>query len=363
MNGSVVSGLVAILFHFAVFCTYAQPAISFGEMRVLGGSFNGADQVQGWDFTTRQDVTITHLGMYDGYWDTNQGFIQRHAVGIWTGDGALVTSAPIPAGTGAQYLENFRYVPIEPVTLEANRTYVTAAFLPAPVIDYTALWAEPRPSYLTTDPRIIFGNYRAGLSPSLSLPTSVFSGYFGGFGPNFIIADENHLPVAVAKVAPRLPHVGGNFIVARADSTASVVLDASGSSDPDGDALQFTWVANGNVLATAPIVTNRFSTGTHTVSLQVSDGVATQTVTATFVVITAVRAIDLLSVYLRNQLPDSSRPLLNALASAQQAFESGNQRQALQRLRQFAHKVRVQVRPDHIASVLLEITDAIVLAQ
>lgn len=53
---------------------------------------------------------------------------------------------------------------------------------------------------------------------------------------------------------------------------ASVTFDGSGSSDPNGDALTYTWTENGVVIATGanPVVT--LSYGSHTITLTVDDG-------------------------------------------------------------------------------------------
>ena len=52
---------------------------------------------------------------------------------------------------------------------------------------------------------------------------------------------------------------------------AAVTLDGSGSSDPDGDALTFTWTENGSVIATGENPAVTLSYGSHTITLTVDD--------------------------------------------------------------------------------------------
>jgi hypothetical protein len=52
----------------------------------------------------------------------------------------------------------------------------------------------------------------------------------------------------------------------------SVTLDGSGSSDPDGDSLSFSWSEGGAEIATGVSPTVDFGAGTHVISLFVSDG-------------------------------------------------------------------------------------------
>jgi hypothetical protein len=179
------------LFVIALLCTaetvHSQPAVSFGQY-TLGGGWNGMDQVQGWEFVPRVDVTVVALGLYDGR--TSGGFQQDHTIAIWNGNGGLITSAPVPAGESAPLQQNFRYVDISSTVLHQGQTYVIGAFLPGPVTDYTTPWERSAldNGIVNMDPRIEFVAYRAGLSPgSISFPESRWVDYVGGFGPSFIM--------------------------------------------------------------------------------------------------------------------------------------------------------------------------------
>src|SRR5262249_5856140 len=81
------------------------------------------------------------------------------------------------------------------------------------------------------------------------------------------LASDNHSPVAVAGADQT------------AECSASVTLDGSHSSDPDGDALSFEWSLQGNVLGTSPTLTISLPLGTNVVTLKVNDpcGATSQT--------------------------------------------------------------------------------------
>jgi hypothetical protein len=78
-------------------------------------------------------LIVTALGYFDGpnsaaanatgY--TGDGLLNAHEVGIWLASTqSLVASATVPVGGSATLIDEFRYVSIAPVTLEANTTYV-----------------------------------------------------------------------------------------------------------------------------------------------------------------------------------------------------------------------------------------------
>lgn len=74
--------------------------------------------------------------------------------------------------------------------------------------------------------------------------------------------NENHPPVANA---------GPDQAFACGASEAHVTLDGSASSDPDGDALTFEWSEGGVVLGNSPMLNITLVSGTHAITLRVTD--------------------------------------------------------------------------------------------
>ncbi|MBI1762947.1 MAG: HYR domain-containing protein [Acidobacteria bacterium] len=81
------------------------------------------------------------------------------------------------------------------------------------------------------------------------------------------VADNlnNQPPVAVAN---RLP----DTLIANESGQASVQLDGSASSDPEGDQLSFTWLDRGTAIASGAVAEVRLPLGEHLLALRVSDG-------------------------------------------------------------------------------------------
>jgi sugar lactone lactonase YvrE len=75
----------------------------------------------------------------------------------------------------------------------------------------------------------------------------------------------NRRPVAVANVLPE-------SILAHDGLSATVALDGTGSYDPDGDPLTFSWTDNGQVIATTATANAPLAIGQHLIVLTVNDG-------------------------------------------------------------------------------------------
>src|SRR5204863_4161300 len=77
----------------------------------------------------------------------------------------------------------------------------------------------------------------------------------------FTVTVRNQPPLCALSIACASSLNGNAQVIAINDSTACVVLDGSGSSDPENDTLEFAWVVDRtNVLAGA-VVTNCLSLG------------------------------------------------------------------------------------------------------
>jgi len=77
-----------------------------------------------------------------------------------------------------------------------------------------------------------------------------------------VASEPNQAPVANA---------GPNQTVPTATGSATVTLNGTGSSDPDSDALTYAWTEGGSPIATGVSRAVVLATGTHTITLTVTD--------------------------------------------------------------------------------------------
>ena len=108
------------------------------------------------------------------------GLSGSHEVGLWTGSGTLLTTATVPAGTGATLADSFRYVMISPLILNPG-SYVVGALNQA-TDTYVGLATG-----FVADPRISFTTGRFTFSPALVFPNGLDNMSPSIFGPNLRI--------------------------------------------------------------------------------------------------------------------------------------------------------------------------------
>jgi hypothetical protein len=118
------------------------------------------NRTAGWQFTVNVTMQVTHLGLYDVNAD---GFQAGYPVGLWSEEGFLLTSAVVPVGAAAPYIDGFRYVEAEEpgALLTPGHTYT---------IGYFAAGLAP------ADEMIHFGGFHT-VNPLINqLPGSVVTG-------------------------------------------------------------------------------------------------------------------------------------------------------------------------------------------
>ncbi|MCI0743852.1 MAG: PKD domain-containing protein, partial [Verrucomicrobia subdivision 3 bacterium] len=159
-------------------------------------------------------------------------------------------------------------------------------------------------------------------------------------------------PIARAVVSPLIdlsPKLSDLLIVSPNGTNAVVTLDASQSSDPDGDALAYAWFANGDPapIATTVNTTVALELGSHEITLVVSDGGATDRHTVEVEVVTVDEVIDILTVLVEEAAlaRKNQRPLINALKLAKGAAAEDRVNVAVNSLQSFQNKVAAQVAP------------------
>jgi hypothetical protein len=161
----------------------------------------------------------------------------------------------------------------------------------------------------------------------------------------------NAAPEARILVAPLTELLGleKNVVLSPVCAPALVTLDGSQSTDPDNTELTFEWRDGTNVLSMDAVFTREMATGSHEISLRVSDGQDIGVTNETVTVVTPTEATQLILVFVEGSelARSSARPLIVTLKNAVGAFENCNAIQGLAQLQAFQNKVRAQVAPSH----------------
>jgi hypothetical protein len=152
------------------------------------------------------------------------------------------------------------------------------------------------------------------------------------------VLPPNHPPVADA-TATHSPLLSANGV------NATVVLDGSRSSDPDGDPLRYTWWEQGSAtaLATGVVAVVVLPVGLHSLDLIVSDGLAASTNAVSVAVLTTSQGVQrLISLVNQSGLADP-KPLAASLEAALASLNRGDSVAAANQLQAFQNKVSAQV--------------------
>ncbi|HYT59117.1 MAG TPA: Ig-like domain-containing protein [Haliangiales bacterium] len=151
------------------------------------------------------------------------------------------------------------------------------------------------------------------------------------------VTPVNHSPVADASAT--LPEVISPNL-----TDALVTLDGSRSYDPDNDPLTYTWLEGGNTVGTGAVVQVTLAVGTHTLTLAVSDGKASDSATVTVRVITLAESIfEILAAVEATDIPSTQKTgLLASLQAAANSCARGNLISGVNQLQAFENKVSAQ---------------------
>lgn len=133
----------------------------------------GGGNTHGWAFlpvlAPGEQMIITSIGVFD---EDGNGLFNTHQVGLWTtpgGDGALLASATVPAGSGAPLVEGFRFTSLSPaVPLPLGRGFIIGAYYSAADGDDLV-----RPNAVTFSPRVFEPSPIGGLAGTIQLKSKL----------------------------------------------------------------------------------------------------------------------------------------------------------------------------------------------
>jgi hypothetical protein len=177
---------VLSLFFGTIFLPVAASAsaIEFGNAPIAHDS----QLSLGFVFTTNEEIRVTSLGYYD---ENQDGFLADHEVGIFDGNGNLLVSTVLAAGSGSTLQGHYRYQAITPFVLTAGSSFTIAGTTGG----FSDGWIYGNPgstiSGFVVDPRISVAPGAARFSYQndnvLRMPSDEF-GYTIYGGPNFLLA-------------------------------------------------------------------------------------------------------------------------------------------------------------------------------
>jgi hypothetical protein len=161
------------------------------------------------------------------------------------------------------------------------------------------------------------------------------------------VLNPNQPPVCVARFGCtyQLGNDPTDYAIALNGSSACIVLNGSGSSDPDHNALSMKWIIDGTNTVSGAVVTNCLSAGCHSVVLVVSDGQAESRCVSRICVLSGSEAIDQIIAMVDGSdvARKNLRPLIATLKAAGASCDRGNFAPAIGQLGAFQNKVHAQI--------------------
>jgi hypothetical protein len=157
----------------------------------------------------------------------------------------------------------------------------------------------------------------------------------------------NDAPVARFVVGPLYPlpsSPGRLAILAVNNSTATVILDGSSSSDRENDALQYSWAeGSSSSFGTGAQVSRVFGVGFHTVTLTVNDGQVSGFTTVTFEVVAPSAVVNTMRSLVDGANMTRKSSIYENLDAAAASLDKGNMNAALGQLGALQNKLRSQM--------------------
>jgi hypothetical protein len=150
----------------------------------------------------------------------------------------------------------------------------------------------------------------------------------------------NNPPVAALGVSCAYTNGTNLYVIAIEKTNACMVLDGTGSHDPNHDALDYRWIVDGTNVYSGPMVTNCMAAGCHSVIMIVGDGRVASVARTNVCVISAADAVGqcIAMVDSSTVARKDKRPLLATLKEAAAGFDRGQFKSAMNNLEAFEHK-------------------------
>lgn len=159
----------------------AQAGPAYTLDNLTGVSLANPPFTLGFQFAVHQTIVITQIGLFDSGQD---GLEASHQFGLWDSNGVLLRSGTIDAGLASPLINQFRYVAIAELVLEAGQQYQLGALYAS---DADPLVFPGDAVNFATTPEITFLAATFAPGATLENPLSVGDVEPGYFGPNFLI--------------------------------------------------------------------------------------------------------------------------------------------------------------------------------